>query len=196
MKTIVYDRVSKMVKDCDRPPMPFELSMDIPYPFVLTKTVEEPTGNMIQKVNTDGEPLYKIQTGLTEMGGEIYEETAEARTITAWETRLHTYRIATDEMVIAQGVDEMGEPIDIEVPVYEPMTATVEVPVEWTDHDPIMIPEVISKTYTFEQNCYLFTTDEVAEAIANTVPVPTEIELLKEQLLISQGAIDFIIMNS
>lgn len=166
MKNVIYDRVTKQIKDYDRDPMPFELSLAIPYPIQLSRTVQEFTGVMVQKINEEGQLLY--------VHGET--ETTEASTITTWDTISNTYLVATDQTT--PGTDEEGNPI--EIPVYETVTTTSEVPVAWEDHEPIMIEEVVSRTYTLDQNCAIFTADEVTEVIANTPTPVSEIEILRQ----------------
>lgn len=172
MKNVVYDRVSRVIRDYDREPLPFELEIKIPYQINLQKTIEEHTGNMVQKVNEQGELLYR--------SGEV--ETTEFRVITEFELETHNYRVCTDETITETIIDENENPSEVEVPVYNTITSISQVPVSWGYNDPIMIEEVVSRTYTLEQNCSIFTADEVIEAITNTTPTKGELETLKIQL--------------
>jgi len=179
MYNIVFNRLTRQVCGYDRQPMPFELELLIPYPISLSKTVEEITGMVIQKVNENGELLY--------LNGEV--ETTEARVATEFETVINTYRIATDEVTLETVVDELGVTTEVEVPIYEEISTSVEMPISFDEHEPIMIDEVVSKTYTFDQNPYIFVVDEVIEAIAATVPVKTEFELAVDRVSATEDAI-------
>jgi|GEM_PF-5514637 len=137
MRNIVYDLFTGMVKDYDRDPLPAEKSIVIPYPILLLKAIQESTGSMIQKVNEQGELLYKKNIVADEFGVETYTETTE------------------------------GE-----------------------DHEPIMVEEIVSRTYTLEQNPYIFTADEVSDAIANTIPVKSVEQLTVERVAMAEDAIN------
>lgn len=202
MRNVVYDIVTGQIKGYDREPLPFELSIDIPYPISLQKTVKEPTGNMVQKVNEAGQLLYWMDV-ITPIGygGYVEEdintvETTDALTVTTWETRPVTYKTSTDQtttefqaVIQPDGTTVME---DVEVPVYDIITTSLEVPIAWNDHEPIIAEEVIVRTYTLEQNCYIFTADEVLNAIANTVPVKTVEEITAERVTMAEDALNVI----
>jgi len=186
MKNVVYDRLTGQVKGYDREPMAFELSIEVPYQINLQKTVEEKTGRMVQKVNEQGELLY--------LNGEV--ETTEARTATAYESQTNTYRVSTDQTTTElQDVVQPDGTIkkeEIEVPVYDIIITTSEVPIEWEDHEPIMVEEAVGRAYTLEQNCFIFTADEITEAIASTVPVKTVVEVTVERVDSVEDAVMFL----
>lgn len=181
MKNIIYDRVTHQVKGFDRDPLPFELSLVVPYPIDLRKTVEEPTGKTVQKTDADGNLLYKTNVTYDDQGVESFDETSEVRTATKLSPQTNTYKVGTDktEMVLQDVTQPDGTIIqqEVEVPVYDEIQTIIQVPTEWTEHDPIMIPEVVTKSYTLEENCSLFTSEEVAEMITKTIPVKTTEEI-------------------
>lgn len=190
MNNVVYDLFTGQVRGIDRDPLPAERSIEIPYPIQLTKTLEEKTGNMVQKVNDQGQPLYKTNVTTDELGQETYTETTEAQTVTKYETQTFTYKVSTDQTTTETVMDSEGNPTRIEVPVYTTITPTSEVPVEWTDNEPIMIEEVIRKTYTLERNPSMFTKEEIEETIANTIPTKTPSEVRDERLDLVEGAVN------
>jgi len=193
MKNVVYDRVTEQIKGYDRDPLPFELSLEIPYPVNLQKTVTELTGNMVQKVNGQGELLYKKDIVNNEFARESYTETTEARTVTVYASQVNTYRVSTDQTTTElQDViqpDGTAKKEEVEVPIYDTITPTSEVPIEWEDHEAIMIEETVERTYTLEQNCFIFTADEITEAITNTIPVKPEVQVTAERVSATEDAI-------
>jgi hypothetical protein len=189
MKNVVYDLFTGMVSGYDRDPFPAEKSIDIPYPIKLSKTIEEKTGNMVQKVNDEGQLLYDESIFDEQEDGWYTEETTEPRKVVIWESQTHTYRVSTDRTTTETRMDEFNNPYEFEMAVYEDLIATSEVPIEWEDNEPIMVEEVISKTYAFKQNCCIFTSDEVVEAIVNTIPTKTTEELTAERVTATEDAI-------
>lgn len=202
MRNVVYDRVTGQVKGYDRDPLPFELEIKIPYPISLQKTVKEPTGNTIQKVDETGQLLYWMDVITPiEYGGYVEGdintvETTDALTVTTWETRPTTYKASTNQtttepqaVIQPDGTTVMQE---VEVPVYDTITTSVEAPIAWENHEPIMVEEVVDHTYTFEKNCFIFTADEVLNAIANTVPVKTVEEITVERVTMAEDALNAI----
>lgn len=189
MNNVVYDLFTGQVRGVDRDPLPAERSIEIPYPIQLTKTVEEQTGVWVQKVNEQGEPIYKKDVTTDELGQETYTETTESREETEWEEITHTYNIQTGETE-EDSTDEEGNPIKITAPVYEEIHPVERRPVAWIDYDPVRIPEVLLRTYTLEQNPLLFTKEEVETAIANTTPVKSPSEVRDERLDLVEGAVN------
>lgn len=185
MKNVIFDLFTGHVKGYDREPLAAEDIIEIPYPIKLSKTVEEKTGNMIQKVNNQEESLYKDEVVINEITGEeSYTEVTTPIKVTAYETATNTYKIVVGEEMVEQ-INEFSEPVLVPVPIYDEITNTSEVPVEWIELEPIMVEEIIFRTYTLEQNPFLFTKDEVIEAVNksivdNTNLPPTEVEVLQE----------------
>jgi len=200
MKNVVHDLFTDYIRGIDRDPLPAEGSIDLPYPISLTKTVEEKTGNVVQKVNDQGEPLYKDNMTIDELTGEeTFDEVTTPIKVTTYETVTNTYRVVVGETPEEQ-INEAGEPVTVMVPVYEEIHPESQVPIEWIDLEPVTVEEVVSRTYTLEQNPFVFTKDEVIEAKNKSIEdnanlPPTEVELLREDVTMTQGAIDFIIVN-
>lgn len=186
MNNIVYDRVTKQIKGYDRDPLPFESEIKIPYPIQLSKTIQESTGNLIQKVNDEGLPLYKKEIVINAFGEVTYTETVDAKTVIEFGTKPNIYRIATNqtttEMRDVLQLDGTFVSEEVEVPVYDTIAPISEIPIVWEDHEPIIIEETVNRAYTLEQNCYIFSVDEVVEAIANATPPITALDLLQSQL--------------
>lgn len=197
MKNVVVDRITKLVKGYDREPQPFELSIEIPYPIQLSKTIEEKTGVLIQKTDADGDSLYKTNVAIDELGVETYDETVVQRLPTKFETQSFPYKIGTDrfttELQDVLQPDGSTKQEEVQVPVYDEIVNTVEVPIEWLDNEPIMVEEVVSKTYTLEENCSIFTADEVTEVVARTVIPKTEVEINTERITSLEDATNAIL---
>jgi hypothetical protein len=68
MNTVIISVENGMVAALNRPPLPFEREISLPYPLQLQKTIERVQGEK-QKVNEHGQPLYLSPDG---------EETTEA----------------------------------------------------------------------------------------------------------------------
>ncbi|HBV85752.1 MAG TPA: hypothetical protein DEF42_03635 [Desulfosporosinus sp.] len=212
----VYDLFTNQIKGVNRDPFPAEGNIDLPYPIKLSKTVEERTGNMVQKVNEEGLPLYSKGVWDEELGqeplidpiesqeitdwdGVIYLETTESREVTEWEEITHTYRVVVGE-TLEESTDEEGNPILVSVHIYEEIHPVATYPKEWINYDPVMVPETLLRTYTFQENPYIFTREEVEQAKEQSIidaqnAPPTEIEELQNDVSMLQGATDFIVMN-
>lgn len=185
MKNIVYDLFTGYIKGIDREPLVAEFSIDLPFPINLFKVVEEKTGNMVQKVNDDGELLFKDDVMVDEITGEeSWVEVTNSCKVTGYETVTNTYRVVVGEEV-GEEVDEFGEIVEVVLPIYQEITTTGEIPIEWEDLEPVMFDEVVNKTYSLEQNPFLFTKDEVLLAKEQSIidaqnAPPTEVEILQE----------------
>jgi hypothetical protein len=168
MDNVVFNRETKQITGVNREPFPFERGIDLPFPISLQKSTQEPTGKQIQKVNAEGQPLYKINIsyvpGNSEEQTEVWEETAEARTATQFKDVVNTYQVATGETVPQTTTNELGEEVIIDVPVYAPLQTISQVPTEWKDNPPIMVDEMTTHTYSINDVFSQFNASEVVEA--------------------------------
>jgi len=78
MNNIIFERNTNLCLGINREPKLYEYEVKLPYPINLTKTVSEKTSNQIQKTDSDGNLLYKLNIIIDEFGNEIYEETIES----------------------------------------------------------------------------------------------------------------------
>jgi len=183
MDSAIFNRGSDLIVGTNREPNFYEDKVLLPYTITLSKTISETTSNQIQKTDLEGNPLFKDNIVIDEITGEeSYDEVTTSQKITAYETVINNYRIATDQFTqeLQNVLQEDGSYQEelVNIPVYETITTNSEVPVSYEQLEPIMIPEIISKTYTFLSNPYIFTADEIVEA------KKTSIETAKNKTLI------------
>jgi len=172
MKTILFDRISNKITGIDREKLNFEYSVLLPFPINLNKTISEPTNEKIQKVNDNGEYLYKdnIQTITDEFGNEIetYDETIESEKVIEWDKQTVTYRIASDEYITELQFDnqEDGSIVqeEVQIIVYQEITNVVNVPKTIVKLEPVMIDGIVGRIYTLENGYMNFDYHEVLEA--------------------------------
>jgi len=165
LQTILFNRTSNFITGIDREKLPYEYSVLLPFDIQLSKTRQESTGQLIQKVNSENQTLYKdniIIDPLTNV--ETFDEVTYSEKVISTQTQINTYRIATEEYTTEIITDEFGEEQVIQTPIYTEIQTTSEVPVSWENLDPIMIPEIINKTVTLENNMLAFNYEEVLEA--------------------------------
>jgi len=172
MKTILFDRISNKITGIDREKLNFEYSVLLPFPINLNKTISEPTNEKIQKVNDNGEYLYKdnIQTITDEFGNEIetYDETIESEKVIEWDKQTVTYRIASDEYIteLQDVIQEDGSIVqeEVQIIVYQEITNVVNVPKTIVKLEPVMIDGIVGRIYTLENGYMNFDYHEVLEA--------------------------------
>ena len=172
MKTILFDRISNKITGIDREKLNFEYSVLLPFPINLNKTISEPTNEKIQKVNDNGEYLYKdnIQITIDEFGNEaeVFDETIESEKAIEWDEQTVTYRIASDEYIteLQDVIQEDGSVIqeEIQIPIYQEITNVVNVPKTIVKLEPVMIDQMVGKNYTLENGYMNFDYYEVLEA--------------------------------
>ena len=171
MKTILFDRISNKITGIDREKLNFEFEVNLPYPINLNKTISEPTNEKIQKVNDNGEYLYKdnIQITIDEFGNEIesFDETIESEKVIEWDEQTVIYRIATDEYTteLQDVVQEDGLIVqEVQIPVYQEITNVVNVPKTIVKLKPIMIDQMVGRNYNLENGYMSFDYFEILEA--------------------------------
>ena len=146
----------------------FEREIKLPFPITLQKTIQELTGNKIQATNENNEPLYKTAIEINETGEETFTETTEQNTPTQFESQTVTYKIATDQYTIelVNEIQPDGSILQVEkqIPVYTTITNTIQNPISWVENSPIMIPEIITRTVTIENEYMEFNAEEVTDA--------------------------------
>ena len=172
MENIVFNRETLKCCGCDRSPLSYEFEVKTPYPINLNKTISEPTNEKIQKVNDNGEYLYKdnIQITIDEFGNEaeVFDETIETEKAIEWDEQTVTYRIASDEYIteLQDVIQEDGSVIqeEIQIPIYQEITNVVNVPKTIVKLEPVMIDQMVGKNYTLENGYMNFDYYEVLEA--------------------------------
>ena len=172
MENIVFNRETLKCCGFDRSPLPYEFEVKTPYPINLNKTISEPTNEKIQKVNDNGEYLYKdnIQTITDEFGNEIetYDETIESEKVIEWDEQIVTYRIASEEYTteLQDVIQEDGSIIqeEVQIPVYQEITNVVNVPKTIVKLEPVIIDQMVGRNYTLENGYMNFDYFEVLEA--------------------------------
>jgi hypothetical protein len=133
---VVFNRQEHNVVGLNRPATEFgEYGVQLPYEIQLTKPVTTIDGER-QKTNGAGQQLY--------LDGDA--EVSESRKATAWETVTNTYNIVNED-----GTNEQ-------------VTTAAQVPTEWEELPPIMIPNEITTYVSFQDAPALFTYDEILSA--------------------------------
>ena len=172
MENIVFNRETLKCCGFDRSPLQYEFEVKTPYPINLNKTISEPTNEKIQKVNENDEYLYKdnIQTITDEFGNEIetYDETIESEKVIEWDEQTVIYKITSDEYIteLQDVIQEDGSIIqeEVQIPIYQEITNVVNVPKTIVKLEPVMIDQMVGKTYTLENGYMNFDYYEVLEA--------------------------------
>ena len=169
MNNIVFDRQSRLIRGIDRETLPFERSIQLPFPITLSKQISIPTNQLIQKTNSEGLPLYKENISINpETNEESYTETLSPQTPTEFETQINTYKIIIGETTEEQ-INEFGETILISIPIYETITNTSQIPISFQENPPILIPEIIIRTVSIENEYMEFSAEEVTLAKQNAI---------------------------
>jgi hypothetical protein len=192
LKEILFNKGTDFCVSFDRPKGAFEYSVLIPYPIQLSKTIQENTGNQIQKVNDQNELLFKtnIKTTTDEFGNEVitYDSTTENQTVISYEEVTNTYRIQTDTITHEETVTETIITGYNEVPV----TWTDEEGIEHTEIQQVPITEEVTKTILVEEPVY--ETMEVKSQIPNEV-IPNEPimvdEIITKTITLQDSPFDF-----
>lgn len=135
---INIDRFTNTVVGLNLPAL-YYLNITVPDSFNPMKTVSRIEGEK-QKVNEASQPLYKSNLVIDKYGQEAYDETTEARIATAWEER-----------EITTIVDDV------------PITEAVQVPTEWEDLQPVMVPNIVQYSVTLQESPTQFTLEEVVQ---------------------------------
>ena len=172
MENIVFNRETLKCCGFDRSPLQYEFEVKTPYPINLKKTISELTNEKIQKVNENDEYLYKdnIQIAIDEFGNEIetYDETIESEKVIEWDEQTVTYRIASDEYIteLQDVIQEDGSIVqeEVQIPVYQEITNVANVPKTIVKLEPVMIDQMVGKTYTLENGYMNFDYYEILEA--------------------------------
>lgn len=157
---VLFNRATQMVVGLNRPARPFEFEVVLEGTPQLSKTIQEVHGQ-VQKKNDVGQPLYKDNVMVGELGQETFEEVTESRKAISFEDQTFTYRT----------VDEEGNET--------PITGTSQVPTAFEDLEPVMVDNVVHGSVSFEANPMHFHHDEVVGA---PVKLSIEDELRKENL--------------
>lgn len=137
MMQIYIDKINNKVLTA---PTSFTQTIDIPEN--LTKEIKVYNG-MIQKVNDLKQRLYKPKD---EPFQETIQETIEAITVIKYEEKE-----IVNSYYDSDGIEHNDKVI-------------TQVPVEWVDNEPIMIPNMISKTISFLDSPSSFTVDDLITA--------------------------------
>jgi len=170
MQNVVFDRISRQIKRINtEETLPFERSIQLPFPITLSKQISIPTNQLIQKTNSEGLPLYKENITINpETNEESYTETLSHQTPTQFETQTIEYKIATDQFT-TELVDEIQPDgsvlqIEVQIPIYTTITNTIQFPTSFQENLPILIPEIIIRTVFLENEYLHFTAYEVTDA--------------------------------
>jgi len=165
MKTILFDRISNKITGIDREKLNFEYSVLIPYPITLSKSIQCPTNQQIQKLDQDSNPLFKDNIQIdSETGTETFDEVTNPTKVISTQTVTNEYRIATDQYTTETTINEFGEEEEIQIPIYTTISTSSEIPLETVELEPVLVGEFVNKTYTLENGYMNFDYYEVLEA--------------------------------
>ncbi|MDH6370539.1 hypothetical protein M2444_002319 [Paenibacillus sp. PastF-3] len=145
MDNITFSRTDHTVTGLNRPPGPFEYSLTLPFPITVTKSIAGVNGEK-QKIDENGQLLYKGDLTVDDNGLETYNEVTTARIATAWEEVSQDYNL----------VNEDGSTT--------PITNKAKVAIAWDDLQPVMVPNIIYSAVSFAEQPSLFTFDELNAA--------------------------------
>ena len=164
MQTILFNRSSNKITGIDREKLNFEYSVNLPYSITLSKSIQESTGQQIQKTNSENQPLFKDNIQTDEQGIEIFDEVTNPIKIISTQTVTNEYRIATDQFTTETTINEFGEEEEIQIPIYTTISTSSEIPLETVELEPVLVEEFITKTYTLENGYMNFDYYEILEA--------------------------------
>lgn len=145
MDNVIFSRQDHTVTGLNRQAGPAEYSLALPFPITVTKTLERVNGEM-QKADENGLPLYKSTLILSEDGQERYIEVTTARIPTAFEEMTRDYTLVNEDGSRTLVIN------------------TAQVPIEWEDLQPVMVPNVEQYLVSFADQPSLFTYDEIKAA--------------------------------
>lgn len=116
----------------------------------------------IQKQDSDGNNLYikEVYETVEETVLDYIEEVTESKIATKYETVIIKQNQVTGTEVVLD--EETGE--EIEVDKIEEVEMEIEQPVEWIDLDPVMIPNMVTKTFDLKSNYEVFTSEDILQA--------------------------------
>jgi len=164
LQTILFNRSSNKITGIDREKLNFEYSVNLPYSITLSKSIQESTGQQIQKTNSENQPLFKDNIQTDEQGIEIFDEVTNPIKIISTQTVTNEYRIATDQFTTETTINEFGEEEEIQIPIYTTISTSSEIPLETVELEPVLVEEFITKTYTLENGYMNFDYYEILEA--------------------------------
>lgn len=116
----------------------------------------------VQEEDNEGNKLYikEIYETIEEEALDYIEELTESIYGTKYENITVKENQVVGTEIVLDG--ETGE--EIEVDKIEEVEVEIQNPVEWIDLEPIMIPNMVSKTYDLKSNCSIFTGEEILQA--------------------------------
>lgn len=140
---VSLDKLTNEVKGINLSPNPLTLNIEVKENFTLSKSITEvnPEKPIIQKVNENGEELYKDNVIDEFTFNEVHYP--DGKKPIKFE----------DKEVTNTWTDEEG--------VEHSQTVTVQVPVEWEDLEPVMIDNYHTITVTLKERPSAFTLEEV-----------------------------------
>lgn len=164
MKNIYIDRVTGKVT---LSPSPLTFIVNVEDNFNPSKIIEAQEGEK-QKTDQQGKLLYKMNIG--ENG--TYSETTDSRIVTKYD----------DKEVENKWTNEDGKE--------HSETVTVQEPIEWIDNEPVMIPNIISKTITFAEDPTQFTVKEILKAKYQTLLENSSYDYILADIFLNEEDID------
>jgi len=170
MQNVVFDRISRQITRINTEEiLPFQREIKLPFLITLLKQISIPTNQLIQKTNSENIPLYKENIIINpETNEESYTETTTPQTPIEFETQINTYKIIIGETT-EETINEFGETIIISIPIYQEITNTSQIPISFQENPPILIPEIITRTVSIENEYMEFNAEEVTDAKQNAI---------------------------
>ena len=151
-------------------------------------TPNEPIIIDVQKTSVGGRPLYykDITEIVEEKILERVEETTDRVIITKWDTVISKVpQVVGTETVVDE---ETGE--EIEVDKIEEVETELQVPSEQIELEPIMIPNIVSRTYDLKSNFGLFTAEDILEAKYQHILDESQKDYIIGDMFINEDDID------
>lgn len=135
---------------------------EVVHAFDEDGTPNEPIIVEVQKTSIGGRPLYYldiIETIEEEVLDHV-EELTDHILVTKWGTEVTTVpKVTGTEIVIDEETQE-----EIEVDKVEDVEVEIQVPLETIELEPIMIPNIVTKTYALKSNPEIFTGQDILQA--------------------------------
>jgi len=175
MQNVVFDRISRQITRINTEEiLPFQREIKLPFPITISKQISVPTNQLIQKTNSENLPLYKENITINpETNEESYTETLSPQTPIEFQTQTVEYKIATDEFTteLQDEIQPDGSilQVEVQIPVYTTITNTSQIPISFQENPPILIPEIITRTVSIENEYMEFSAEEVTDAKQNAI---------------------------
>lgn len=168
---IFINKKTDIIEGVDIKSTPFNMSINAPEKYNIFKVIQVENGN-IHKINQLGQLLFKDNIIVDEFSGEeTFSEVTEKIKVLSYEDKVFKYNVMDD-----------GNQKEI--------LQTSSVPNEWIELEPIMIPNLVSKSISLLDFPEEFSAEEVLTEIYQKLLDETELDGILADIFLSENDID------